>query len=295
MSEVTPGGHAKVSVVIATYNGARTLGDQLNALADQQRGDLEVVVSDNGSTDSTRAVAEGYAERFQRFTLVDSSDRPGVSHARNVGASAATGDYLLFCDQDDKVGAAWLEGMVSALERHPFVAARLEHRLLNPDWTVGYYGEPQRDELPAPASFLPYAWGCSIGVRRDLHIEIGGFDESFRAGGEDNDYCYRLQLRGPALQLVPAAFVHYRHRQRLTEIFRQFRGYGRESARLHKLYRSHGMQRPSQIQALRSWLFMFPRLPLCLRSRQRRAQWLAHLAVRLGRLEGSVQGRFLAL
>jgi GT2 family glycosyltransferase len=294
MPEGHQGRPMRVSVVVATFNGVTTLGEQLEALAEQQPPcDLEVVVSDNGSTDGTRALAESYAERFPRFILVDSSDKPGVSYARNAGASAATGDYLLFCDQDDTVGAGWLESMISAFEHDSFVAARLDHRRLNPDWTVSFYGEPQRDALPTP-DFLPYAWGGSIGIRRDLHLAVGGFDERFRQGGEDNDYCYRLQLRGTPLQFVPAAVIHYRHRQRLREIFRQSRGYGRESARLLKLYRSHGM-RSSLTEAVRSWLFQLPRLPLYLRSRERRAQWLSYLGFRLGRLEGSVQERFLAL
>jgi hypothetical protein len=65
------------------------------------------LVSDNGSTFGTQALIQRYAERFPYLVSVDSSDVPGVSHARNVGASAATSDYLLFCDQDDKVGVGW--------------------------------------------------------------------------------------------------------------------------------------------------------------------------------------------
>jgi GT2 family glycosyltransferase len=296
MIEPAPLRPMNVSVVIATFNGIETLGEQLDALAEQDwQGSFEVLVSDNGSTDGTQALIQRYAERFPRLVSVDSSDVPGVSHARNVGASAATSDYLLFCDQDDKVGVGWLKTMASALECHPFVAARLEHRRLNPAWTLGFYGEPQRDELPAPASFLPYAWGCSIGVRRDLHIDVGGFDETFHEGGEDNDYCYRIQISGTPLQFVPAAVVHYRHRQRLNEIFRQSRGYGRESARLLKLYHSYGMQRSPQLRELASWLRLIARLPFYLRARERRAQWASQLGVRLGRLEGSIRGRYLAL
>jgi GT2 family glycosyltransferase len=286
----------KLSVVIATFNGAETLGEQLDALATQDwQGSLEVVVSDNGSTDDTRAIVERYTGRFPSLVLVDSSDASGTAHARNVGASAATGDYVLFCDQDDKVGEGWLKAMATALERHPFVAARLEHRQLNPAWTRDIYGEPQRDELLAPPSFLPFAWGCSIGVRRDMHINEGGFDEAFRQGGEDVDYCYRIQLSGTPIHFVPVAVIHYRDRQCLGEIFRQFRGYGRAWATLLKQYSPYGMQRPSQLRAMAGWLLLVPRIPLYLRTRERRALWVSQLGWKIGRLEGSVRGRLLAL
>ena len=123
----------KLSVVVPAFNAAETIDDQLDALASQDwQGPLEIVVSDNGSTDKTVAVAKTYSKRFSRLTVIDSSDKRGAAHARNAGASVATGDYLLFCDDDDKVGDGWLNAMAAALERHPFVAARLDHHQLNP-------------------------------------------------------------------------------------------------------------------------------------------------------------------
>lgn len=285
----------KLSVVIATFNGAETIGEQLNALARQDwQGPLEVVVSDSGSTDETLAIVESYAERFPSLTVVDSSDVPGVAHARNVGAAAATGDYLLFCDDDDKVGDGYLKAMAAALESHPFVAAALEHHRLNPPWTRRMRGEPQRDELLAPPSFLPFAMGGSVGVRRDLHVKVGGFDERLSTG-EDVDYCYRIQLSGTPIHFAPEAVVHYRVRQRLSDIFRQHRSYGGAWTILLKHYAPYGMQRPPQLRALASWLLLVLSLPLYVPTRERRAVWVSRLGWKIGRLEESVRGRLLAL
>jgi GT2 family glycosyltransferase len=285
-----------LSVVIATYNGAETLTEQLDALACQEsQHAFEIIVADNGSTDATLSIVTDYASRVAQVRVVDASDGRGVSHARNVGAASASGRYLLFCDQDDVVAPGWLEAMAAALEHHRFVAARLDHRHLNPDWTIRFYGEPQRDELPGTAFFRPYAWGCSIGVEQELHRAVGGFDETFHEGGEDNDYCWRIQDLGVPLQLAPDAVVYYRHRQRLTEIFRQSRGYGRESAGLLKRYRRLGMRGPSQRAALVAWAMLLPRLPRALRSRERRAGWVSALGWRIGRLQGSLRWRVLAL
>jgi GT2 family glycosyltransferase len=285
-----------LSVVIPTFNGAATIGEQLEALASQDwHSPLEVVVSDNGSTDETRAVASRYSARFPRLSIVDSSDVSGPAHARNVGASVATGDCLLFLDDDDKVGDGWLEAMAAALERHPFVAAKLEYGQLNPSWTRAAFGEPQRDEVIAAPSFLPFALGGSLGVWRQIHAKVGGFDEAFVPIGEDIDYCFRIQLSGTPLHFVAAAVVHYRTRQSVRDIFRRFRGSGLALVRLLQQYSFYGMQRPSQLRAAASWLLLVLDLPLYLGTRKRRALWVSRLGWKIGRLEGSVRWRRLAL
>jgi GT2 family glycosyltransferase len=294
-----PGGHAakvNLSVVIPTFNGADTIGDQLDALAAQNwKGFLEVVVSDNGSTDDTRAVASSYSERFSRLTIVDSSGVSNAAHARNVGASVATGDCLLFLDDDDRVGDGWLEAMAAALERHPFVAARLDRRELNASWTRTVYGDLQRDDLPVTPSFLPFAFGGSLGVWREIHDSVDGFDEAFTPTAEDVDYCYRIQLGGTPLVFVPSAVVHYRERETVGDIFRQFRMYGLAGVHIFHRYGSHGMRRPSQLRALASWLLLVPRLPLSLGTRARRARWVSLFGWKYGRLEGSLRWRIPSL
>jgi GT2 family glycosyltransferase len=286
----------KISVVLRTLNGANTIGQQLDAVAKQDwDGSLELVVSDNGSTDDTRAVVEAYAEHFPSLIIIDSSEMLGCAHASNAGASAATGDYLLFIDDDDQVGNGWLGAMARALEHHPFVAARLEHRRLNPPWTRDVYGEPQTSELLAPPSFLPFGFGGSLGVRRDVHDRVGGFDDTLATFGEDADYCYRIQLSGTPLYFARDAVVHYRDRTNPHDIFQQYRRFGRSWTILFKRYAPHGMQRPSQLRALASWCLLVAGLPLYLTTRKRRAVWLSRFGWKVGRLEGSVHERVLAL
>ena len=285
----------KISVVIPTFNSVKTLGELLAALARQDGASrVDVVISDNGSTDGTQALARTFISQLPGLIVVDSSAVRGAAHARNVGVEVATGEAILFCDGDDVVGPGWLPAMEAALVDHPFVAARLEHRLLN-SWTFGFFGEPQRESLPnTEPPFLPFAWGGTIGVRRDLHLAIGGFDESLRAG-DDCDYSYRVQLAGAALHFVPDAVVHYRHRQSLPEIFRQSRRFGHSSAVLLGRYRDRGMQRPSQARALASWLSLPLRAPFEGLSRVGRARCISRFGWRLGRVEGSLETRVLCL
>ena len=81
-----------------------TIGAQLEALANQSWPEAWEIT------------------QLLHLRLVDSSDRPGASHARNVGARAATAPALAFCDADDEVGPGWVAAMGNALVRHDFVA-----------------------------------------------------------------------------------------------------------------------------------------------------------------------------
>src|SRR5690606_12378908 len=108
-------------------NGMSVIGEQLEALTRQAWDHpWEVVVSDNGSTDESRAVAEGFQGRIPSLRVVDSSDFKGEAHARNVGIQQARGDLILNCDADDVVADNFVAAMAKSLETHDFVACRLE-------------------------------------------------------------------------------------------------------------------------------------------------------------------------
>jgi glycosyltransferase involved in cell wall biosynthesis len=287
----------RLTVVIACLNGERTLGRQLDALL-RQTVDVwwEIVVSDNGSSDGSREIVETYAARNDSVRLVDSSAQRGLAHARNVGASAARGRDLAFCDQDDEVAPGWASAMLAALDQHDFVAGALEHDRLNEPWTIAVRGRPQAEgllEYPE-LEYLPFAFGCTLGVRRALHEAIGGFDPSFTNGCEDADYCWRMQRLGHELAFVPEAVTHYRFRADLAGIYRQARDYGRSEARLYAKHRALGLPRLRHpwLRALRAWASTL-RSSLTPVTRSRRAAALWRLGQRVGRLTGSLHHRVL--
>src|SRR3954447_15734888 len=106
--------HTSVSVVIPALNAAGTIGTQLEALA-QQDADVEweVIVVDNGSSDTTLEVCRSYESRLPALRTLTCA-RPGTSAARNTGAAASSADLLLFCDADDEVAPGWVAAMVAA-------------------------------------------------------------------------------------------------------------------------------------------------------------------------------------
>lgn len=89
-----------LTIVIPAYNAQRYLRQTLNSVLSQEGRGLEIIVVNDGSTDSTLSIAEDYARRYPCIRVLSTENR-GVSHARNVGIRAASGDYVGFLDADD--------------------------------------------------------------------------------------------------------------------------------------------------------------------------------------------------
>ncbi len=124
-----------LSVILPCFNGASTLALQLDALTRQgwQPND-ELVVVNNGSTDDSMTLVEGYRERLPLRIVQahrEGEPRRGVTHSYAVGFAAARGDAFLTCQSDDEVGDGWLRTLGAALEQHQFVAAALDYTRLN--------------------------------------------------------------------------------------------------------------------------------------------------------------------
>jgi len=286
----------KLSVVIPCFNAAKTIAVQLEALANQQWSEpWEVIVSNNGSTDETLAIVNQYQEKLSNLRIIDSSDQPGAAHARNVGASAATGEMLAFCDADDEVAPGWVAAMGEALSKYDFVAGKREYNKLNEPWILKYRTLTQLNGLQDYnyPPYLPHAASCNLGVRRLIHEAIGGFDETMLRL-QDTDYCWRIQLAGTKLHFVPEPVVHYRFRDTIGGLFHQGRLWGEYNVFLYKKYRPLGMPKLSWKESVRSWVRLFKLFPQCF-SEEDRAKLVTVSARRIGRLQGCIKYRVLAL
>lgn len=286
----------KLSVVIPCLNAAGLIPVQLAALAEQSwDGEWEVIVADNGSTDRSREVVTAYQDRLPDLRVIDASDRRGQAHARNLGAAAATGDAFLFVDADDEVAPGWLTAMGRALEVHEFVACRYDNEKLNPPWVQRTHLNPQKDGLTGYdyPPFLLHAGGGGLGVRREVHEAVDGFDETLPAL-EDTDYCWRVQLMGYSFHFVPDAVVHIRHRHDLGSIYRQGVSYGKHNVLIYKRYQPLGMPRLGWLPGLLRWAKLILKTPLMLLTREGRARWMWQLGWRVGRIKGCLEYRVMA-
>jgi glycosyltransferase involved in cell wall biosynthesis len=290
--------HMKLSIIIPCLNEANYITCQLEALAKQSWSEpWEVIVCDNGSTDSSVQIVEQFKTRLPNLRLLDASDRRGQAYARNVGARVAKGELLVFCDADDAVGCGWLAAMGKALARYDFVASRFEPTKLNESWVLPSRTCPQQEGVQAYhyPPYLPHASASGLGVRRSLHEAIGGFDESMLIL-EDTDYCWRLQRMGVNLHFASDAVIHYRFRHTLRGIYCQARNYAEYNVLLYKRYQSAEMPPLcfSWKEYVKGWLRLFQRLPQTHNS-EMRAKWLWQFGWRTGRLKGSIKYRTLAL
>lgn len=280
----------ELSVVVPCKNGAAVIGEQLAALSRQHwHRPWEVIVADNGSTDETAAVVERHKESLPNLRLVDASGKSGAAHARNAGVAAARGKAIAFCDADDQVGRGWLAAMGSALEKHHFVAARIEIAKLNRPEIAEVVKNPQGEGLQRVEypPHLTHASGASLGVRRETHEAVGGFDEDLPYL-EDTDYCFRIQMTGIPLHFLPEAVVHYRFKDRPQGLFHQARHWGKYNVLMYKRYRQH-MRLPNPWRRhLSRWRTLVRRAPYALQSEQR-VSWVKTLGTQIGTLQGAIK------
>jgi glycosyltransferase involved in cell wall biosynthesis len=169
----------KITVIIPAYNGAATLGGAIESVLRQTRRPEEILVCDDCSTDGTSEIAERYSSRVG---YVRRSVNGGLSANRNTAAHAASGEWLLFLDQDDELLPHALEALKTTIEQsdagvaYGYVLLRNQHqaRLHGLTWAVG------NPPMPAKANFWWTAvttTGCAL-FRRSLIDQVGEFDET---------------------------------------------------------------------------------------------------------------------
>ncbi len=267
-----------ISVVIALFNGAGTVCDQLSALANQTRTDFEVIIADNGSTDNGPQIAR---EHPLKLRVIDASPQSGQGYARNEGAKSASGDLLLFCDQDDVVAPTWVAAMADALGRFHVVGGRGDS-LLN----EGIEGWRDPPAMPTTGEPLPFASGSNLGIRRTVFEAIGGWPTCFRGGGEDMALCWKAQMEGFDLGFAPDALIHYRFRTTLRAHIRQQYGYGRAEALVRAAFSELPHPLPPTWPRVILWLVLNGR-QLC--THRTAGRWLGALARRCGTSVGMHQ------
>jgi glycosyltransferase involved in cell wall biosynthesis len=276
-----------ISVIVPCFNAEQTISSLLDSLAQQDVGHpWELIIADNGSDDNTIPIVQGYAGAFPLLRIVSATERKGAGYARNIGAQAAQGDFLAFCDADDVVGVEWLAALEKALDSHEFVVSTLEYDQLNDARLRKLQRNPFRHALLKGRyqPFLPMVAASGLAVAKKLHDSIGGFDDKVRYT-EDCDYGWRLQLRGHHPVQVDDAIVHVRLRQTGTELFFQAFDWGEYNALLIKRYRPFGMPTIPKRFAFLAWLRLLRRLPGT-RIDTSRDQWLWDVGYRLGEIKG---------
>jgi len=202
------------SIIVCCYNSSHVIEETLRHLAglSQPAGyPLELVLVNNRSTDNTVALAIRMWERMgSPFVMrVIEEERPGLSFARDCGIKASFYDYLLFCDDDNRLNGDYLSVAAPVLESRPDIGVlggfgTPDYESLPPYWPVDFYiygSGPQAEE----SGQITYVHGAGIIVRREAfrRLEQAKFrflltdrkGDSLSSGG-DYELCYAITLAG---------------------------------------------------------------------------------------------------
>ncbi|MFO1511309.1 MAG: glycosyltransferase [Verrucomicrobiota bacterium] len=255
----------KVSVVVASYNASRTLNGCLESLRRLHYPDYEIILVDDGSTDTTPQLAEKFRLGQTRGESSPAADTPdettkpeaphqlvtsstsgnfryfrhstnlGLSVARNTGIAAAEGEIVAFTDADCRADEDWLYYLVADLLESELAGMGGPNLLPPEDSAVAAAvmvspGGPAHVMLDDRlAEHIP---GCNMAFQKRALTAIGGFDPIFRKAGDDVDICWRLQQAGYKIGFSPAAFVWHYRRSTVGAYLQQQRGYGEAEAML---------------------------------------------------------------
>jgi glycosyltransferase involved in cell wall biosynthesis len=236
----------KCSVIIPTYNRAFLLSQTLESLTRQSlpADEFEVLVVDDGSSDETPIVAEGYSTRLNLRYFFQEDEGLRVARARNVGIANAAADICVFLDSGLLAHSGCLAAHVSSHEESPVPVAvcgyvygfnvgnqdadtitaaidysdpdgSIERMAANPEWLdirEGFYDIYTEEFHDLPAPWIIF-WTCDVSTPTALSRSVGGFDEAFRSwGGEDLDFGYRLFNAGATFILNrQASAIHCPH------------------------------------------------------------------------------------
>ncbi len=284
----------EVSIIVCAHNEERHLPAQLDALVAQDwDGEWEVIVVDNRSTDATARIVRDRAAQDTRIRLVAAHERAGQSYGRNVGARAAKGESLAFCDADDVVAQGWLAAIGEALRQYEVVTGPHELDRLNPSWLANTRGRSIEEPVGTFYGIFPCIRGAGWGIRHAVWDELGGMREDLRAC-EDIELSLRCWRHGHQIVGLPDAVVHYRYRDSPRALWRQGLAYGQNRPRIARMLVDAGLPRPPRLAGARSWLLLLLRLPT-LATPQGRAAWMWIAGNRVGQVIGSWRERVLML
>ncbi|CAN5491107.1 hypothetical protein BH18VER1_BH18VER1_11380 [soil metagenome] len=219
-----------VSVIVCSYNGAKTLAACLDSLSKIDYLPYEIILVDDGSTDDT----PGIAARFPQVRYIRQTNH-GLSHARNTGAAAARGEVFAYTDSDCMVDPDWLYYLLGTLLSGDFAGVGGPN--VSPpaqNWVQACVaaapGGPTHVLLTdVVAEHIP---GCNMAWYRWTFESVGGFDPEYRKAGDDVDFCWRIQQAGWQIAFSPTAVVWHYRRFTLRAFRKQQEGYGEAESML---------------------------------------------------------------
>lgn len=218
----------KISLIVATYNGAARIMPTLQSIAAQTLAPekWEAVIVNNNSSDATARVVGDFiaAHEGLNIRLVDEPAQ-GLSNARNCGIANSLGDYIAIIDDDERASLDLLRLYVEFFDAHPEVAAAggsivAHYPSGRPAWMSGLTERPIAGTLSLGSEVKPfpkgrYFGGGNMAIRRSVIERYGAFDPSLGRngntllGGEEKELYGRLKAGGEQVFYLPEAYIEH--------------------------------------------------------------------------------------
>ena len=221
---------SSVSIVIPHWNNVDVLSECLESISNTNFENFETIVVDNASTDNSVASVRS---NYPNVKLIENDKNYGYAGGCNIGAEAASGDYLIFLNNDTVQEKDWISNLIKTINYDDKIAA-VQPKILN------YYNRNVFDYAGGSGGHMdiycfPFArgrifsfqendegqynnkekcfWssGTCFMVRRELFQKAGGFDESFFAHMEEIDLCWRLYAMGFEVWVEPDSVVYHKN------------------------------------------------------------------------------------
>jgi len=202
------------------YNREKYLAEAINTALDQTYDNIELIIIDDGSSDSSLGIAKDYADKYPEKVRVLSQQNAGASAARNKGIVSATGDLIAFLDSDDLYEKRKIEQQVDLYKKHPdagFIYCdyyivndvnEITRHVKSSDCMVGMIYE----KLWLSSNEL---CGGSMMVSRQNMINVEGFDLEL-SGSENVDLRLKLSQLGPVFFIAKPLYRYRKHESNMT-------------------------------------------------------------------------------
>jgi O-antigen biosynthesis protein len=223
----------QASVIVPTYNSAATIARCIESLKQLTYPDYEIIVVDDGSTDSSAAIAEAASVQTLRLP------HQGLAAARNAGLAAARGRVVAFIDADAEADCDWLYHLAEAIMRRNAAAAGGQNFPPEKATTLASVialAPGQAQEVRSGDQDLAQLCGCNMAIDK---VALGPgqlFDCAFTQAGDDVDVSWRLRDMRKTLAYAPGAVVLHHRRTSIGAYLKQQRGYGHAEGLLFRKY-----------------------------------------------------------
>jgi len=244
----------RVSVVVINFRGT---DDTLECIARLSEVDwpadrLEIVVVENGSGDDSEQRLRAALGAQSNVKIIVSAENLGFTGGSNLGAREASGDVVAFLNNDAKPDVNWVKEGIAGFAPSPRVAAVASKVL---DWEgktidfvesgLSWFGMGYKNHIAElddgrfdePQDLL-FGTGSALFVRRDVFLEVGGFDEGLFMFYDDVDLGWRLNLLGYRVRFAPRSVVYHKHHGSMKSFGDHREMYLLERNALHLLYKN---------------------------------------------------------